>query len=208
MDKKLLATLTLTILSGSALAIPTYYDFSALDTNKDGYLSTEEYQGYQNTLQKDFGQADISGDSKISLDEFKVSSKIQLDPLMNALPSGAAVSEQRVQGASGSNAATGDTASGSSASGSADTSSAGQPSASTDTSGSASAGKQVRGAELMKKDTNVQGELKEDVMKATDPTVLQGGESGDISDPSGARGSGSSSKQSGGGSGSAGSNQQ
>lgn len=206
MDKKLLATLTLTILSGSALAIPTYYDFSALDTNKDGYLSTEEYQGYHNTLQKDFGQADTSGDSKISLDEFKVSSKIQLDPLMNVLPSGAAVSEQRVQGASGSSAATGDTASGSSASGSADTSGAGQPAASTDTSGSAGAGKQVRGAELMKKDTNVQGELKEDVMKSTDPKMLQNGQS-ETGSPSDTGSGASSGNQPGGGSGSAGSNQ-
>jgi len=204
MDKKLLATLTLTILSGSALAIPTYYDFSALDTNKDGYLSTEEYQGYHNTLQKDFGQADISGDSKISLDEFKVSSKIQLDPLMNAMPSGAAVSIERVQGASGSSAATGDTASGSSASGSANTSSAGQPAASTDTSGSASTGKQVQGAEILKKDTNAQGDLQNQVMDATDPKVLQGAPS----NMDGPASTGSSSgNQSGGGSGSAGSNQ-
>lgn len=105
MEKKLLATLTLVLVSGTAFALPTYYDFVALDANKDGYLSADEYKAYQNSLQKEFSQADKNGDKWVALDEFKESSIIQTDPMTNILPSNAAVSEQKASaGGAGDNA--------------------------------------------------------------------------------------------------------
>lgn len=181
MDKKLaIVTTSLVLFSGAALAIPTHKDFLALDADKDGYLSTEEYQGYQNSLQKDFGQADVSQDGKVSLDEFKASSKIWNDPFAGAgnpltppggLTAGAAVSESRVTGT-----------------------------AEEDTSGTAEKGtsgeaqedklnkeeeaqKSVKGAETsssgaiqekIQKDVDKPGMMQEDVMESTEPKVLQG----------------------------------
>ncbi|HLA75750.1 MAG TPA: EF-hand domain-containing protein [Gammaproteobacteria bacterium] len=144
MEKKLLATLTLTLLAGTAYALPTYYDFQALDSNKDGYLSADEYKAFQNALQKDFSQADANADNRIALDEFRDSSKIQTDPLLNIMPSSAAVSEQRAE--------TGATV----------------------VSAGPSSSRQMRGAELLTQDSDTQGMLSSKVEKASSPTVLQG----------------------------------
>lgn len=79
MESKLLTALALTIVSGAALAADPYREFLMLDSDKNGFLSTEEYQKI-NTLHKEFPKADTSGDGKLSLQEYKQSS-VSLDDL-------------------------------------------------------------------------------------------------------------------------------
>ncbi|MEW6353043.1 MAG: hypothetical protein AB1469_01925 [Pseudomonadota bacterium] len=194
MDKKLaIVTTSLVLFSGAALAIPTHKDFLALDADKDGYLSTEEYQGYQNSLQKDFGQADVSQDGKVSLDEFKASSKIWNDPFAGAgspltppMVSGAQVSVARTTDAAG--AETSQQMSGAVASG--DIPAFEELDKNKDDKLSkqeyeAAEGARMRGAETQKqiqKDIDKPGMLQEEVMEATDPKMLQDGAS-DVGKP-------------------------
>lgn len=80
MKRKLFTALTLTLASGMAFAGASQKEFQLLDADKNGFLSTEEYQKI-NTLHKDFAQADKDGDGKLSVQEYKQSSVVSDDPV-------------------------------------------------------------------------------------------------------------------------------
>jgi Ca2+-binding EF-hand superfamily protein len=63
-----------------AFAGASQKEFQLLDADKNGFLSTEEYQKI-NTLHKDFAQADKDGDGKLSVQEYKQSSVVSDDPV-------------------------------------------------------------------------------------------------------------------------------
>ncbi len=67
-----------------AFAGASQKEFQLLDTDKHGFLSTEEYQKI-NTLHKDFTQAAKNGGGKLSVQEYKQSSVIGDDPAQKGM---------------------------------------------------------------------------------------------------------------------------
>lgn len=80
MKRKLATLFALTFVSGAALAAATQKEFLLLDADKDGFLSSAEYQKVS-TLHKEWGQVDKDGDGKLSIQEYKTSSVVSDDPI-------------------------------------------------------------------------------------------------------------------------------
>jgi len=80
MKGKILTAASWVLASGVAFAGASQKEFQLLDADKNGFLSTEEYQKI-NTLHKDIVQADKDGDGKLSVQEYKQSSVVSDDPV-------------------------------------------------------------------------------------------------------------------------------